>query len=319
MAWTYKSRGKCCRTLGGVQSSQHSSNHLIRAVFDECAEWRWSREAHGVAHRYRVLIRSIRDTTLYRTFSVSGCTKVYSEMIFSCSHGGARLRLLHCWTSGPCRQWPQSVLTGPLRARLRDRPRCWAHVSWPSMQQQQEAKHSPNSVEAKFWCCIHFHFQPLLNLFLFNSAVPRLLLLWRQRWIIKLKLKLVICDVLCLTHNVTLIPKLRWFFLFSLWWQESSENWILPPVGWINKSNISVCHPSSFVTLNFWRNLKWRGWITGPDIHIFSFSFLFLFFLAPSPRLKRFLFKAVSLRRCRGATLRYPVTATRTNGGTLSF
>lgn len=70
VAWAYKSRGKCCQTLGGVQSSQHSSNHLIRAVFDERAEWRWSRETHGVTRCYWVLIRSIRDTTwtLYRTF-----------------------------------------------------------------------------------------------------------------------------------------------------------------------------------------------------------------------------------------------------------
>lgn len=188
VVWTYKSRGKCCRTLGGIQSSQHSSNHLIRAVFDECAEWRWSREAHGVAHCYRVLIRSIRDTawTLYRTFLFQVAQKFTLKWFFSRSHGGAQLRHLHCRTS--CRQWPRSVLTGPFHARLRDRPRCWAHVSWPSTQQQQEAKHSPNGAEARFWCCINFHFQPLLNLFLFNSAVLRLLLLWRQRWIIKLKL-----------------------------------------------------------------------------------------------------------------------------------
>lgn len=214
VAWTYKSTGKCCRTLGGIQSSQHSSNHSIRAVFDERAEWWWSREAQGVARCYWVLIRRIRDTTwtLYRTFLFHVAQKCIWKWFFP-----AALRLLHCWTSGPCRRWPHSVLTGPFHARLRDRPRCWAYVSWPSMQQQQEAKRSPNGAKAKLWCCIHFHFQPLLNLFLFNSAVPRLLLFWRQRWIIKLKLKLVICDVLCLSHNVTLIPKLRWFFLFSLW------------------------------------------------------------------------------------------------------
>lgn len=47
---------ECRREEGGLVSLRlppihHSSNHLIRAVFDdECAEWRWARETHGLAH-----------------------------------------------------------------------------------------------------------------------------------------------------------------------------------------------------------------------------------------------------------------------------
>ncbi len=99
----------------------HLSNHLIRAVFDdECTEWRWAWETHGVAHLYLLLIgsRTMREPnyTVYWAFVLlhvaqgtsclsksSLCIAKYSVKWCSISVQPQwnMVNVFACWTSGP--------------------------------------------------------------------------------------------------------------------------------------------------------------------------------------------------------------------------
>lgn len=134
--------------------THHSSNHLIRAAFDECAEWRqrgsslpvtdwyirtgWTvKEANNsgcwnlpllIFQPFCENMQRVRAAVCVVTETVKWCSGVYTTTV---KHGKRFLNAEQVERGGNC---PRSVLTRPFSMCLRERPRCWAHVSWPSKQ-----------------------------------------------------------------------------------------------------------------------------------------------------------------------------------------
>lgn len=103
-----------------------------------------NRETHGVAQLYLWLIGTTQNWVSLIFWSFYG-NKIHLcafylilqyGVHFVCSHGWSLVSILHAEQVDQDRNCPPSVLTWPFCAFLRERPRCWAHVSWPNSSKQ---------------------------------------------------------------------------------------------------------------------------------------------------------------------------------------